>query len=308
MHRPPLPGLWSHLPNSRHTSLLLLSVCSVTSFCLSLLSTPFLSPSPAPAGVSAPGEPGLGTPPSSVTPALDLHSLSAPGSQGKQQGRQGREGGEGSAGERGEREQVSPLLLPQFLPPKDSRHRAAGGTSKKREQCPERGGSPLSLKQTLESHHEGHCLKLSKHENHPRVSGKADPPGPAPNDLFRNWGLVKWDQGSRPDVSPGTCCPPPRLGPLSGRARTHHVFDQQVSGGEGNRVGGRRDREHEGIRAADCAGDHQVEGVHPQADGLDRGRGGGGDPGRERERSDDNRWRRLKATTGKTRKETHRDA
>lgn len=129
------------------------------------------------------------------------------------------EAGEGgrrgfSRGARGEgtHRRASPLLLPQFLPPKDSRHRAAGGTSKKREQCPERGGSPLSLEQTLESHHEGHFLKLSKHKNHPRVSVKADPPGPAPNDLFRNWGLVKWDQGSRPDASPGTCCPPPVSG------------------------------------------------------------------------------------------------
>lgn len=55
----------------------------------------------------------------------------------------------------------------------------------------------------------------------------------------------------------------------TGKAHTYHVFDQQVSSGEGNRVGRRRDRQHEGIGAADRAWDHQVQGVHSQSDGLD---------------------------------------
>lgn len=74
-----------------------------------------------------------------------------------------------------------------------------------------------------------------------------------------------------------TSCPAPAghppLRPLLGRAPTHHVFDQQVSRGEGNGVGGRRDGEHEGIGAADRAGDHQIQGVHSQADGLVRVQG-----------------------------------
>lgn len=49
---------------------------------------------------------------------------------------------------------------------------------------------------------------------------------------------------------------------------TYHVFDQQVSTGEGNRIGRRRDWQHEGIGAANCARDHQVQGVHMQSDGL----------------------------------------
>lgn len=68
----------------------------------------------------------------------------------------------------------------------------------------------------------------------------------------------------------------PPLRPLLGRAPTHHVFDQQVSRGEGNGVGGRRDREHEGVGAADRAGDHQIQGVHSQTDGLVRVRCGEG--------------------------------
>lgn len=50
--------------------------------------------------------------------------------------------------------------------------------------------------------------------------------------------------------------------------QTHHVFDQQVSGGEGDGVGGRGDWEHEGVGAADGARNHQIQGVHSQADGL----------------------------------------
>lgn len=95
----------------------------------------------------------------------------------------------------------------------------------------------------------------------------------------------------------------PRRRPLLGRARTHHVFDQQVSRGEGNRVGGRRDGEHEGVGAADRARDHQIEGVHSQADGLGRG---GGRPPQETGRSDNDRWSRSEVTADKTQEETQR--
>lgn len=54
----------------------------------------------------------------------------------------------------------------------------------------------------------------------------------------------------------------------AGKAHTYHVFDQQVSTGEGNGVGGCGDRQHEGVGAADGARDHQVQGVHVQPDSL----------------------------------------
>lgn len=111
---------------------------------------------------------------------------------------------------------------------------AVGQTSKKREQCPERGKSPSSLKQTLESLFRQRFLKLPKCKNHPRVFAKTCLPAPSQNDLFRNWGMVAG--GSKnPAWIP---CPPPGVRPplwaLLGNIQTHHVFDQQVSRGEGD--------------------------------------------------------------------------
>lgn len=88
---------------------------------------------------------------------------------------------------------------------------AVGQTSKKREQCPERGKSPLSLKQTLERLLRQRFLKLSKCENHPRVFAKMCLPDPSQNDLFRNWvggGEVgRRKQESCLDALPITWCP-----------------------------------------------------------------------------------------------------
>lgn len=93
---------------------------------------------------------------------------------------------------------------------------------------PRARGSPLSWKQLWNVSLEQCFLKLPKHKDHPRGFAKMYLPGPTQNGLIRNWALVAGGAG----VLPRGVHPP--LWALLENAQTHHVFDQQVSRGEGD--------------------------------------------------------------------------
>lgn len=54
----------------------------------------------------------------------------------------------------------------------------------------------------------------------------------------------------------------------AGACARYHVFDHEMARGEGDGVGRRGHRQHEGVGAADCGGYHEVERVDGDADGL----------------------------------------
>lgn len=53
-----------------------------------------------------------------------------------------------------------------------------------------------------------------------------------------------------------------------GRRARYHVFDHEMPRGEGDGVGWRGHRQHEGVGAAYGGRDHEVERVDRQSDGL----------------------------------------